>query len=100
MKFPDGFLELLIEVLTRFDQAEPFLGSFDTVIPPVGAGYRTNHLHAGGQTFRDQSMGNGVGVFLALCCCDDLDEVWDGEAPLYSGTVIASAIPGASQGKT
>ena len=99
MNFPDGLLELSIEVLAGFDQAEPLLGSLDTVIPPVRAGYRTDHLHAGGQTFRDQSLGNGVGVFLALCRCDDLNEVWDSKAPLSSCTVIAPALPGASQGK-
>lgn len=82
MNFPDGFLELPVEVLAGLDQAEPFLGSLDTVIPPVRAGYRTNHLHACGQPSRNQSVSDGFGVFLALCRCDDLDEVWDGEAPL------------------
>ena len=92
-------LELSVEVLAGLDQAEPFLGCFDTLIPPVRAGYWTDHLHAGGQTLRDQSLGNGVGVFLAFCRCDDLDEVWDGEAPLYSGTVIAPETPRASPGR-
>src|SRR5947209_18396168 len=68
-------LDVVVEVETALDQAEPFLVRFDPALPAVCAGDRSDDLDAAGEAPLDQGTGNRLRCFLAVDGGHDLNEV-------------------------